>query len=208
MKTYCVIIGDINKSRSLADRERVQRKFQQAIDTINKEFKTVIAAKLVLALGDEFQGLLKTPAESYKIVRRFQDLMEPVSLSFGIGVGTLSTSLKSTPLGMDGECFHRARAAVQKAKRAKRRLVYDFNDAAVVLVNALIGLMDKQWKRLTSRQQEIMRLIKEYSRQEVVANKLHITQQAVSKAYTSTVIKEFHEADDSLREFLQSLGQP
>ena len=208
MKTYCAIIGDINKSRSLPDRKRVQQKFQRAIDTINKEYEDRISSRFVLTLGDEFQGLLTSPAESYGIVRRFQDLMEPVVFSFGIGVGKLSTSPKPTTLGMDGECFHRARAALSQAKEGKRRLIYDFDSASMSLVNALIGLMDKQWEHLTSRQKQITQLLKKHGNQEVVAKELHITQQAVSKAYSSTVIKELIEAEASLRKFLKMISQP
>jgi hypothetical protein len=77
---YCAIIGDINKSRTLERRARAQEKFKEAVAAINKEFKNDIASKFLITLGDEFQGLLKTPARSYHIVRRFQELTEPIVL--------------------------------------------------------------------------------------------------------------------------------
>ena len=199
---YCTIIGDINKSRSLAGRARVQEKFQHAIETLNKEFKKEIASKFILTLGDEFQGLLYSPSESYRLVRRFQDLMGKTSFSFGIGVGTLSTELTATAIGMDGECFHRARNALGRAKSNKRDVVYDYDHPTVSLVNALIGLMETQWSRLTPRQKKISQLMKELRNQEAVAKKLRITQPAVSKVYSTGAIKQLQEAEKALHDAL------
>jgi len=49
--------------------------------------------------------------------------MDPVLFSFGLGVGRLSTPLKKTALGMDGEAFHRARAVLSQAKKARRQIL-------------------------------------------------------------------------------------
>lgn len=208
MKQYCAIIGDINRSRSLAGRAGVQRKFAAAVDSINKEFKTSTASKFLVTLGDEFQGLLATPEQSYDLVRRFQDLMRPVPFAFGVGIGTLSTPLrKDKALGMDGEAFHRARKALSEAKSRKRTVCYSFNSESEVLVNALIALMDKQWFRLTKRQRRIAQLLKEQSPKEV-AQRLRISTQAISKTRRSAGMVELGEAADALRQFLKTLKQP
>lgn len=202
-KRYCAIIGDIKRSRSLSRRGRVQLRFSNAIETINREFKKEIASRFLLTLGDEFQGLLVSPAESYRLVRRFQDLMDPVPFSFGIGVGTLSTPLKRDALGMDGEAFHRARASLANAKKSKREMLYSFDSPALNLVNALLGLLEREWHRLTSRQKEIVQLIKEFEGQGAVAKRLRISQPAVSKVVSS--LRHMTEAERVLHEFLQGL---
>jgi len=207
-KRYCAIIGDMNRSRKLARRAHAQRKFAAAVDTINKEFKSSIASKFLVTLGDEFQGLLASPGQSYDVVRRFEELMEPVPFSFGIGVGTLSTPLrKDKALGMDGEAFHRARSALQNAKSRKRSVCYSFDSRSEVLVNALIALMDKQWIRLTPRQQRIAQLLKE-AKPKDVARRLRISAQAISKARRSAGMLELSDAADALRIFLQTTEQP
>lgn len=204
-KIYCAIIGDINKSRSLPHRAKVQKKFHRAIEVVNKEFKTEISSKFVLTLGDEFQGLLASPAQTYRLVRRFQDLMGGVSFAFGIGVGTLATSLKpKVAIGMDGECFHRARAALQIAKRQRREIVYDFDSPALSLINAIVGLMDVVWGKLTPRQQRIVQLSKSYS-QKRIARKLGITPQAISKVYSSVGIRQLNAAENTLWNFLHAV---
>lgn len=205
-KQYCAIIGDIRKSRSLPARAAVQRKFASAIETVNAEFKKEIASRFLLTLGDEFQGLLNSPAESYRLVRRFQDLMEPIPFSFGIGVGTLSTPVQREALGMDGEVFHRARAALTDAKKSKREILYSFDSPALDITNALIGLLESERQRLTARQKQIAQLLKDLDGQKAVAKRLRISQPAVAKVVAS--LRHMTQAEKSLHEFLRQLVKP
>lgn len=199
---YCAIIGDINKSRILERRAKVQEKFKEAVATINKEFKNEIASKFLVTIGDEFQGLLKTPSQSYQLVRRFQDVIEPVSFTFGIGIGTLATPLNpKEAIGMDGDCFYRARNAIQKAKKEKREALYDFDDPASVLVNAVVTSLDAQWKLLNDTQRKILQLRKSNLTQFAVGKKLRITKQAVSKAMTAATIREMEQSVDAVKNF-------
>lgn len=199
---YCAIIGDINKSRSLQRRAQTQKKFKKAVATINKEFKDDIASKFLITLGDEFQGLLRTPLHNYQLICRFQELMEPVSFTFGVGIGTLSTPLNTKEaIGMDGECFYRARNAIQRAKKEKKKLVYDFDDPAVMLVNAIVVSVDAHGKLLNTTQQKIVQLRNKGMTQRAIAQKLRITKQAVSKAISTTMIKEMEESVEALEQF-------
>lgn len=65
---YCAIIGDINESRKLEKRGAVQKIFERAVEQINKTYQDEIASKFLITTGDEFQGLLQTPAKSYHLV--------------------------------------------------------------------------------------------------------------------------------------------
>jgi hypothetical protein len=207
-KTYCAIIGDINRSRSLPGRAKVQWNFAAAVKKINEEFKDAVASKFLVTLGDEFQGLLHTAEKSYDLVRRFEDLMEPTPFAFGVGIGTLSTPLrKDKALGMDGEAFHRARQALSDAKRLKRTLCYSFDSDKERVVNALVALMDRKWLRLTARQRQITQLLKDESAKEV-ARHLRISHQAISKAKQSGAMVELDEASAVLRQLLATVNQP
>jgi len=202
----CAVIGDINGSRNLSRRARVQEKFEGAIVRLNREYAKAIASNFVLTIGDEFQGLLRSPSESVSCIRRFRELMEPVSFSFGVGVGGLSTPLKpERALGMDGEAFHRARAALTSAKHGGQLLAFDFPGPAMPLVNALVGLMEKQWSRLTPRQREIAALLRKHKRQRTVARRLGISQPAVSKSASAADIAHLRQAETALQSFLDSL---
>ncbi len=203
--TYCAIIGDIRRSRQLPRRGAVQKRFAGAIATINREFKKEIASTFLITLGDEFQGLLLSPAASYRLVRRFQELMNPVPFSFGVGVGSLSTPLEKQAVGMDGEAFHRARAALEKAKKSKREILCSFDSPTLDLVNALIGLLEDRWRRLTRRQKEIRRLLLELDGQDAVARRLRISQPAVSRVATS--LRPLSGAEQALNDFLRDVAQ-
>lgn len=204
---YCAIIGDINRSRTLPRRGQLQKKFSDAVTIINREYRDQVASRFLVTLGDEFQGLLKTPERSYELVRRFQDIVGNVTFSYGVGIGTLTTPLDpKLAIGMDGECFHRARAAVSKAKKNKRQIVYDFNDPGLDLVNAMVAMLDKQWKFLGATQRKIAQLMKDQYRQVDIAKKLRISQQAVSKARRSSALAEMQESVDALQKFLGSLA--
>ncbi len=200
---FCAIIGDIRHSRLLPRRGSVQKRFAGSIEHINREFKNEIASAFLITLGDEFQGLLASPAASYRLVRRFQALMDPVPFSFGVGVGTLSTPLKKQALGMDGEAFHRARAALERAKKSKRDLLCSFDSPALELVNALIGMLGHRWQHLTARQKEVRHLLLELDGQQAVAKRLRISQPAVSRVATS--LRSLSEAERVLNQFLRGL---
>jgi hypothetical protein len=203
---YCAVIGDINDSRRLQQRARIQKKFQEAIAAVNREFRNGIAARFVITLGDEFQGLVFAPEDGYRLIGRFRELMGDVPFAFGLGDGTLSTAMDGRLTnGMDGECFHRARAALRLAKLKRRGLVFDADHAAIPALNALVGLMEKQRSRMTPRQREIARLLIRSGSQKTVARKLGISPQAVSKAALSGALKQLAEAEEAIGGFLASL---
>jgi DNA-binding NarL/FixJ family response regulator len=104
---------------------------------------------------------------------------------------------------MDGECFHRARNAIQQAKNEKKKLVFDFADPAAVLVNAVATSIDAHGKLLNDTQRKIVQWRKSGLTQYAIAKKLHITKQAISKAIAATMIKEMEESAAALELFLQ-----
>jgi hypothetical protein len=155
--------------------------------------------------GDAFEGLLVGPAESYRFARRLQDLMEPLSISIGIGIGSLSTKqLKNVDM-VDGDAFYRARRALELTKKKKQEVVFDFDFPALDLTNTLVGWMEKEWERLTSRQREIIQQMKVLKSQEAVARKLKISQPAVSNVWRIPTIRKMKESENVLHEFLSSL---
>lgn len=203
-KEYCAIIGDINNSRSLRNRASIQLRFHNAIRIINSEFKNEIAARFMVTLGDEFQGLLASPAVSYRLVQRFAELMDPVSFSFGIGIGSISTSFHKMSVSMDGVVFHRARRALDRSKEQGLFLTYEWSHQMTPLLNAVINLLYKQQKKLTSRQRTISVLMREHNNQSIVARALKISQPAVWKSVTSSHFKEVHNSEVALNAFLDS----
>lgn len=204
--SYCAIVGDINRSRELPGRRRIQRLFLRAIDTLNAEFKEHVASdfRFRVSEGDAFEGLLTTPAESYRCARRLVEVMSPVMFSIGIGIGGVATELSRSVDVVDGEAFHRARAAFALAKKMRQEIMFDFDSSAAALVNALAGLIEKEWYRLTVRQREIIRCMNDLGSQERVAKKLKISQPAVSKVLGAPTVRKMLEGEGAVREFLSA----
>ncbi|MFA6468917.1 MAG: SatD family protein [Bacteroidota bacterium] len=204
-KQYCAIIGDINKSRELRNRNKAQLLFGDAINAINKEFEREIASKFLITIGDEFQGLLNTPAMSYHIVRRFQDIMKDIPFAFGIGIGTLATKVNpQSAIGMDGECFYRARAALIAAKKSGQEVLYDFDHPSSHLVNLTIGVIERRWKKAGEKQKLIMKLHKMNKSQTEIAEIVKTSQQNISKTISSRSVKELDELVEGLLRYFQS----
>jgi len=58
---YFAIIGDIVESKKILNRNEAQEKLNHILKDINIEYERNIAAKFIITLGDEFQGLLSNP---------------------------------------------------------------------------------------------------------------------------------------------------
>lgn len=115
------VIGDLVASRSLdpAVRRAIQERLVGYFPTLEAG-QPGVRSRPTITLGDEFQGLFATaddPAALVGFLTRVQDLCRPADVRFGIGIGTLTTDLAPVAIGMDGPCFHRARAAIDAARK-------------------------------------------------------------------------------------------
>src|SRR5688572_24001892 len=162
---FLALIGDLSGSRDVADRASLQRDLKQALRRISgrKPIAAVLAAGPEITAGDEFQILLHAQTEGGTGTEAMSFLVElsedlPVRCAFGIGFGTLSTALKAPIRELDGTCFHRAREALERAKREDRWAVVagaTASDAEIAnAISRLRGSLRETW---TDRRQEIIR---------------------------------------------------
>ncbi len=106
---------------------------------------------------------------------------------------------------MDGPAFHRAAELLELCK--KRDSYYSFQlksnltpyDQCLSEMANLTALIMKSWSQ---RQRTIIRLYTECEKQEIVANKLDITQQAVSDALRSAYWRQVMEAHNLINTLL------
>src|SRR5210317_951567 len=115
--SYFVLIGDLVASRELDDRAEVQARFKGAVADLNRTMGDQLAAPLKLTAGDEVQGLTQSPEVFVEILTHTSEVLAPVEISWGIGFGELATALADDVATLDGPCFHRAREAVEAAKK-------------------------------------------------------------------------------------------
>ncbi|MEO1368130.1 MAG: SatD family protein, partial [Acidobacteriota bacterium] len=145
---YIAVIGDLVDSRNLPNRAEVQRRLVEALGRYNEEAKASIASRFLVTLGDEFQGLLKASAGASDFWWFFQEhIGREASTRLGFGLGPLTTDLEEEALGMDGPCFHAARAAIELTRAEKVR--FAFGVASCEEVTGILNRVSRPLERIT-----------------------------------------------------------
>lgn len=195
---YVALIGDLVHSRAMAAeaRGRVQRALEAAFEAVSRSGSgraPGVAAELLLTLGDEFQGLFEASAAGAEaLALALEAALGAVAgeaegpggapVRFGLGVGALTTERKARALGMDGPCFHRAREALEAARRS--------GDACRLLHRgapheAVWSLLATAWLEAmagwTDAQREAAALAREGLSGKAIAGRLGVTPGAVSQ---------------------------
>jgi hypothetical protein len=204
-RRYCAIVGEVDETQKHRHRALFQQKFRDAIAALNDEFSLQLASAFIPSSRNEFQGVLHQATDSYRAVVQFRRSMYPIPCVFGIAVGTISATFTLQALGMDGEVFDRARAALKRAKDSGRCVLYDFDGPALQLTNVAVAFLERTSTRISKRTYEARRMMQWHHRQAAVAKELHITQQAVSKALHSPALNLLTEAEEGLRVLLRAL---
>ena len=180
--SYIAIIGDLVESRKLEHRDSIQENLNKVLQSINNSsYSQAIESKFVITLGDEFQGLVSRNFPIRQFLSQYDSLFgENIKTRFGIGLGELSTSLNVDAIGMDGPCFHEARAAVSQARKENNFLVFSGFEmnAAINALFQLVNDIKKNWKK---RQLEVLSIFEDVGDQVSVAKKLNISRQTVHK---------------------------
>lgn len=196
-RSFVAIIGDIRGSRSLTQRREIQENLGIILQEINEGFEADIAAKFLITLGDEFQGLLFDGRSLLKIIEKIKMSLYPVTFRFGIGMGQITTNIFSEmALGADGPAFYRARSAIEllKENESKKKAVlsdlsFRFEEKSSTterLLNTAFTLLYSLEHTWTDRQREIITdQLFHQNGQKASALRLGITQSAVHKALSA-----------------------
>lgn len=196
-RSFIAIIGDIRGSRSLTQRREIQENLGIILQEINEGFEADIAAKFLITLGDEFQGLLFDGRSLLKIIEKIKMSLYPVTFRFGIGMGQITTNIFSEmALGADGPAFYRARSAIEllKENESKKKAVLsdlsfrfeEKNSTTERLLNTAFTLLYSLEHTWTDRQREIITdQLFHQDGQKASALRLGITQSAVHKALSA-----------------------
>ncbi len=207
---YIAIIGDIKQSRSLSNRNEIQKRLKAILDCINKTYANDISASFTITLGDEFQGLLESGANVMRIITEIERCMYPVKIRFGIGIGEITTDIvREMAIGADGPGYHKARAALEYLKENERknqtgrsdiRLEVDSeNQASSSMINTILSLITVIKDTWTNRQREIIwDMLEHQDAQMNVAKRLGIKQPAVQKSLASGNYYEYKAALDTI----------
>jgi len=182
--TYLAIIGDVVRSRDIQDRNEFQQRLRSSISRINLEFSAHIASHFMLTIGDEFQGLLKSPETLPQLLAVIRSEIHPIEQRVGIGIGSLDTKLEPVSIGMDGPCFHRARDAIERAKSFETLIEVESGRAteSFQIYSLLYSNLRRRW---TPRQRQVFDLAIIGMTGNMIAYQLRITPSAISQHLSS-----------------------
>lgn len=208
MKSYIIIIGDIEKSKQLSqdDRRQVQKTLESVFQEVNR-YSAGIISPYTITLGDEFQAVYDTTGETFKHIWAVMASIHPVFVRFSIGVGEITTEIKrKNSLGMDGPAFYKAREQLERMKEQKLLLSVSTENAKFdKLVNStfrILGNNMRNWKK-----NRFVILQKMYEDKEVkqIAEEVKLSDVAVYKNINAGTLETIRELTDAISETIDEM---
>jgi hypothetical protein len=187
LNLYVAVIGDMVGSRALDGSRRgaVQTAFAQLMDRLNDEFAPRLQGRFVIALGDEFEGLIHASAASQTIpqlVWRIEETFPDPVIRLGFGLGGIDTPLDDNVTTLDGPAFHHAREAIASAAHDHRLggVFQGFGQNHDAILNGIARVLCHQRSRWSKQQRRVARLLHRGMRQIEIAKTMSRSRQAVS----------------------------
>lgn len=217
--TYIAIIGDIKNSRDIKNRKLAQEMMAAVLEKLNEKYEQDIAARFMITLGDEFQGLLSHGRNILCMISEVEKAMYPIKIRFGVGVGTITTDINpDMAIGADGPGFYYARAAITYLKQNEKksqisvgniRLETGKEDQGVlVLMNTILSLLAVIKEKWSERQREVIEdMLAHPDSQANLAARLGITQPTVQKILAKGNYYVYKQALDTIGEALKEIGE-
>lgn len=210
---YCAIIGDLVDSRKLnaTERNQLQIKLNALLTQINTQLQPQIAAKFVITLGDEFQGLLHVPGATPVILEHIIKSLSPQLVRIGVGFGDIYTEIQpEQALGADGPAYHLAREAIQALKTSWNGVTPGFSvrfctgNPDEELLNALSSAIDTLMSSWTNKQRTtIWQTIDCNDHQQEAARLLGLNPSTVTRQLQSAKYTLYKQWMGSLSHYLQ-----
>ena len=194
---------DVVDSRLLANRGDAQAKIEAALTRVNEVHTRALVVPLAFTLGDEWQGLASSVAGALSVDFELRHALYPLRLASGIGVGGIATAMRKRSVEMDGECFHRSRAALELAQQRKGSSAMiasgeaDLDEPA----NALLLLLHAISDRWTDKQHETYLAYRRHGTEAAAATALDVSQPTVHQSLAGAMAKPYADAYDALIAF-------
>lgn len=180
---HFVIIGDLVQSREIRDRDTVQKRFAATLGRVQQEFEEDIASPFTLTIGDEFQAVLDRCGNLYAMIHSIESGLNGLNLRYGLGLGGIETDINpAQSIGMDGPAFHRARRALEEAKKSGRRFCIETGlKLPDQRLNTLLDWIDVTSSRWNREKRDILFYWQQKHTQKEIAARTGISQPAVSQ---------------------------
>lgn len=194
--TYLALIGDLVGSREETSdaRQKLQQEVARLLGEENRRLGPErLAAPIVQTAGDEVQALFRGPDGladfAFRATGRLYGRAER-PIAFGVGLGAISTpAMPPSPAQaenvalVDGPAFHRARAALERARKRREWAVFEgFGDPGDLLLDYLFQSMWAIRARWTATQNLSATDMRELGLQKEVARRQGVSPSVVSES--------------------------
>lgn len=189
-----VLTVDQRGSRSRADL------VQDAADVLNNDSARPLLRRFERTAGDEMQAVIADASVAVEIAL---DLAASTNWSVGIGVGRVDEPLPESTRAGSGEAFERAREAVTAAKTSPGNVAVSGARAEAGHVEAVLQLLVSVGRKRSKESREAGELSDQGLTQQQIADRLGITQQAVSSRLHSGLWHECRRAQSAAQALLE-----
>ncbi len=198
-KLVTVILGHFIGPTDRLDTEEIYNKAQWLAGHLfrNNREDFYVPPVLRRERGELF-GLLKTPDTSYRYCTAFNEEVFPGSIRFAIVRDALDLPGEERPESvLIGRAGERARQLLGTARSAGWSYAFDLGDDVPfnMVLTEMASLVHSFRNLWSDHQNQVIRLYKELGRQKLVAERLGITQQAVSDILKRAHWKEIKRAE-------------
>ncbi len=195
-KVIAVVVAHIPDADA-TDRDRVRG----ALERVNQVFRPAIAEPFGLAGADRLDGALADPAQTPLCLSVLRELIAPLELRAGVGVGVVDH--RRDTAATDRDAYSVARRALQLVVRDKGLTRYlGTGDPGDVLLGALCRLVDPLIRARTDKQWEAIAAYRELGHQRAVAERLGVTRQSVGDRLAAGNRRAVEEADAAIAAYL------
>lgn len=206
MVEYYVVLGDVVHSREIEDREAFQEQLSETCTRFTAAERDDVFGDFKILKGiDEFGGVLQSLANLYEVVTTLQDELRPHEVRIVVASGLIDVGLTSFDVEkMDGEAFHKASERLVEIDDGPMSfdLLIEDEELGRAVADEINLLLDRR-NEWTDRQREVIEVRESVDTQTAAAERLDVTQQAVSNVLSGADWPLVKTVEDRLHETLQ-----
>ena len=208
MEKLLVLIGDIEDSKSVQnrDREALQEILSDELKTINAEYAKGIVSPYTITLGDEFQAVFDRADAVFVQMLKIMSAIHPIGVRFSLAVGNIDTPINTEQaIGMDGPAFHQARRGIELLKENGYLFNIGFKDdnsPELRIINNSLQLLSGEMRGWNKRRLIILHMMKEGYDYKEISESLDISKPAFYKNKDAGMLDVVGELSDNIAEVI------
>ena len=185
-KGYAVLIADVVGSRARIDLRALLGRRLETASRAHLRGKHIRLPYAVTA-GDEFQTIVSSYARLPEVIFDLRELLRPLRLRMGIGIGTVPGKVRGPVNRLGGEAFQFARIALESVKEGegnKFRVLTGFKTKDATFdstANLIYALQDTLLLRVTEKQWETIAVVRKKRRLQDAAKAMRLDVSTVSR---------------------------